>query len=114
MKIIKIINKINIIFFLILIIILFNSICYAKGVHIRSYSSTKINTSKNISIKSNISSIKNVKGFNSSLTTSTTLIPNLIPFLFLMHGNNYNINGEEKKIDYTLSNNIIKLINNND
>lgn len=114
MNIIKIINKINIILFLILLIILFNSIVYAKGVYIKSYSSTKISTSKSISSKSNISSIKNVKGFSSSLTTSTTLIPNLIPFLFLMHGNNYNINGEEKKIDYTLSNNIIKLLVNND
>ena len=112
----KMIKKIII---LVLILILASNITYAKGAHVsvarisgaRVHSSTKTytksSTSKSSSTKTDTT---NVKGFNSDVTTSTTLIPNWVPFLFLMHGNNYSINGEDKKIDYTLSNIAIKII----
>lgn len=93
-----------------LILLLASSTVYAKArisgarVHSSSKTYTKSSTSKSST------STTNVKGFNSSGSTSTILIPNMIPFMFLMHGNNYNINGEDKKIDYTLSNIAIKIM----
>ena len=101
-------KKIKRIIILMLILILASSTVYAKArisgarTHSSSKTYTKSSTSK--------SSTTNVKGFNSSGSTSTTLIPNLVPFMFLLHGNNYNINGEDKKIDYTLSNIAIKTV----
>ena len=101
----KMIKKIII---LMLILILASSTVYAKArisgarVHSSSKTYTKSSTSK--------SSTTNVKGFNSSGSTSTILIPSMIPFMFLLSGNNYNINGEDKKIDYTLSNIAIKIM----
>lgn len=116
MNIIKIINKINIILFLILLIIFSNTTAvYSKGVYIsgaRVYSSSKTYT-KSITSKSITISTVNTKGFNSSGSTSIILTPIWLPFLFLMHGNNYNINGYDKNLDYTLSNIIIKLLINN-
>ena len=104
----KIIKRIII---LMLIIILASSTVYAKAriSGARTHSSSKTYTKSSTS-KSSSTSSTNVKGFNSDGTTSTTLIPNWIPFMFLMHGNNYSINGEDKKIDYTLSNIAIKTV----
>ena len=93
-----------------LILLIINNVTYAKGAHVsgarisgaRVHSSTKTYTKSSTS-KSSSTSNTNVKGFNSSGSTSTILIPSMIPFLLLMHGNNYSINGEDKKIDYTLS-----------
>lgn len=100
-----------------LILLLASSTVYAKGAHAsgarisgaRVHSSSKTYT-KSTTSKSSTTSTTNVKGFNNSETISTTLIPNWVPFMFLMHGNNYNINGEDKKIDYTLSNIAIKIM----
>lgn len=121
MKYIKTFYKVNIIFFLILIIILFNSSVYAKGAYSSVHSSSHISGAKSSSSKTytksstskssiSKSSTINLKGFNSSGSTTTTLIPKYFPFLFLMYGNNYNINGKDKKLDFTLSNIIIKLL----
>lgn len=93
-----------------LILLIINNVTYAKGAHVsgarisgaRVHSSTKTYTKSSTS-KSSSTSNTNIKGFNSSGSTSTILIPSMIPFLLLMHGNNYSINGEDKKIDYTLS-----------
>ena len=103
----KIIKKIII---LMLILILASSTVYAKAriSGARTHSSSKTYTKSSTSKTS--TSTTNAKGFNSSGTTSTTLIPNWVPFMFLMHGNNYSINGEDKKIDYTLSNIAIKIM----
>lgn len=97
-----------------LILLLINNVTYAKGacvggarisgarIHSSAKTYTKSSTSKSSTTKSYST---NTKGFSSDGTTSTTLIPNWawVPFMFLMHGNNYSINGEDKKIDYTLS-----------
>lgn len=88
-----------------LILLLISNLTYAKGAHIsgaRVHSSTKTYTKSSTS-KSSSTNGTNIKGFNSSGSTSTILIPSMIPFMFLLNGNNYNINGEDKKIDYTLS-----------
>ena len=111
----KIIKRIII---LMLILILASSTVYAKTrisgarTHSSSKTYTKSSTSKSSTSKSSSTKTDttNVKGFNSDGTTSTTLIPNWVPFMFLMHGNNYSINGEDKKIDYTLSNIAIKTV----
>ena len=109
-------KKIKRIIILMLILILASSTVYAKArisgarTHISSKTYTKSSTSKSSSSKSSSTSTTNVKGFNSSGTTSTILTPSWLPFMFLMHGNNYSINGEDKKIDYTLSNIAIKII----
>lgn len=108
----KMIKKIII---LVLILILASNITYAKGAHVsvarisgaRVHSSSKTYTKSSTS-KSSTTSTTNVKGFNSNGSTSTILTPSWLPFMFLLHGNNYNINGEDKKIDYTLSNIAIK------
>ena len=108
----KIIKKIII---LVLILLLASSTVYAKGAHAsgarisgaRVHSSSKTYT-KSTTSKSSTTSTTNVKGFNSSGTTSIILTPSWLPFMFLLHGNNYNINGEDKKIDYTLSNNVLE------
>ena len=103
----KIIKRIII---LMLILILASSTVYAKAriSGARTHSSSKTYTKSSTS-KSSTSTI-NAKGFNSSGTTSTILTPSWLPFMFLMHGNNYSINGEDKKIDYTLSNIAIKIM----
>lgn len=104
----KIIKRIII---LMLILILASSTVYAKArisgarVHSSSKTYTKSSTSKSSS-----TSAINTKGFNSSGTTSTILMPSWLPFMFLLYGNNYNINGEDNKIDYTLSNIAIKIM----
>ena len=94
-----------------LILLLASSTVYAKGAHASGarISGARVHSSSKTYTKSTTSTT-NVKGFNSSGTTSTTLIPNWVPFMFLLHGNNYSINGEDKKIDYTLSNVAIKTI----
>lgn len=104
----KIIKRIII---LMLILILASSTVYAKAriSGARTHSSSKTYTKSSTS-KSSSTSTTNIKGFNSSGTTSTILTPSWLPFMFLLHGNNYNINGEDKKIDYTLSNIAIKII----
>lgn len=92
-----------------LILLLISNLTYAKGAHIsgaRTHSSSKTYTKSSTSKTS--TSTTNVKGFNSSGSTSTILIPSMIPFMFLLSGNNYSINGEDKKIDYTLSTLAIK------
>lgn len=97
-----------------LILLIINNVTYAKGAHVsgarisgaRVHSSTKTYTKSSTSKSSTTKSYStNAKGFSSDGTTSTTLIPNWswVPFMFLMHGNNYSINGEDKKIDYALS-----------
>ena len=103
-------KKIKRIIILMLILILASSTVYARAriSGARTHSSSKTYTKSSTS-KSSTSTI-NAKGFNSDGTTSTTLIPNWVPFMFLMHGNNYSINGEDKKIDYTLSNIAIKIM----
>lgn len=109
----KIIKRIII---LMLILILASSTVYAKArisgarVHSSTKTYTKSSTSKSNVSKFSTTDTTNVKGFNSNGSTSTILTPNMLPFLFLMHGNNYNINGEDKKIDYTLSNIAIKIM----
>ena len=101
-------KKIKRIIILMIILLLASNAVYARArisgarTHSSSKTYTKSTTSK--------SSATNVKGFNSDGTTSTTLIPNWVPFMFLLHGNNYGINGEDKKIDYTLSNIAIKTV----
>lgn len=93
-----------------LMLLLISGTIYAKGAHVsgaRVHSSSKIYTKSSTS-KSSTTNTTNIKGFNSSGSTSTILTPSIIPFMFLLHGNNYNINGEDKKIDYTLSNIAIK------
>ena len=103
-------KQIKRIIILVLILLLASSTVYAKAriSGARTHSSSKTYTKSSTSKTS--TSTTNAKGFNSSGTTSTTLIPNWVPFMFLLHGNNYNINGEDKKIDYTLSNIAIKII----
>lgn len=96
-------KKIKRIIILMLILILASNIVYARA----RISGARVHSSSKTYTKSTTSTT-NVKGFNSSGTTSTTLIPSMIPFMFLLSGNNYNINGEDKKIDYTLSNIAIK------
>lgn len=106
----KIIKRIII---LMIILILASSTVYAKArisgarTHSNSKTYTKSSTSKSKSSTTKTDTT-NVKGFNSSGTTSTILTPSWLPFMFLLHGNNYNINGEDNKIDYTLSNIAIK------
>ena len=92
-----------------LILLLASSTTYAKAriSGARTHSSSKTYTKSSTSKSSSTSAI-NTKGFNSSGTTSTILMPSWLPFMFLLHGNNYNINGENNKIDYTLSNIAIK------
>lgn len=96
----------------ILALILMSNIVYAKGAHVSSHvsshSTSHISGAKSSSGKIYTGSTTksystNAKGFSSDGTTSTTLVPRYMPYPFFMHGNNHNINGEDKKIDYTLS-----------
>lgn len=114
MKIVKVA-----LFMTMFLVLLVCNIVYAKGAHGGSHGSSHVSShvsgAKSSSGKTYTGSTTksystNAKGFNSDGTTSTTLIPNWVPFMFLLHGNNYNINGEDKKVDYTLSNIAVKAI----
>ena len=111
----------QIIMLLILILLIsISNITYSKGAHvsarISSHVSSHVSGAKSSSGKTYTGSSAaksystNAKGFSSDGTTSTTLVPRYMPYPFFMHGNNYNINGEDKKVDYTLSNIAIKTV----